>query len=120
MSSKYEKTAFVVICRDGPNGAVVRAAQNAAHLAYIETVMDELNVAGPLYPNGVDNVGVGATQGGDGSGPIGSLYCLHTKSLARAREIIENDPYVKHGAFASIEYFPHLPAAGRYIGGKIW
>jgi hypothetical protein len=25
-----------------------------------------------------------------------------------------------HGAFASVDYFPHLPAAGKYIGGKIW
>jgi hypothetical protein len=23
-------------------------------------------------------------------------------------------------AFASVECFPHLPAAGKYIGGKIW
>ena len=51
---------------------------------------------------------------------MGSLYCLATRSLARAREIIENDPYFAQGAFASVEYFPHLPAAGKYIGGKIW
>ncbi|MBU6379310.1 MAG: hypothetical protein KJS95_12360 [Gammaproteobacteria bacterium] len=107
MSTRTEKTAFVVICRDGPNGAAMRAAHTAEHLAYIETVMDELNVAGPLFDNGGDT-------------PVGSLYCLHTRSLARAREIIENDPYVKHGVFASVEYFPHVPAAGRYIGGKIW
>ena len=49
MSTRYGKTAFVVICRDGPNGAVVRAVHTAEHLAYIETVMDELNVAGPLH-----------------------------------------------------------------------
>lgn len=109
--SKYEKTAFVVVCRDGPNGSVVRAAYTEEHMAYIETVMDELNVAGPLYENGSDQAA---------HAPIGSLYCLHTKSLQRAREIIENDPYFKHGAFATVEYFPHLPAAGRYIGGKIW
>lgn len=108
MSSPYEKTAVVVVCRDGPNGELVRATYTPQHMAYIETVMDELNVAGPLYDNG----------GADG--PIGSLYCLHTKSLQRAREIIEADPYFVHGAFASVEYFPHLPAAGRYIGGKIW
>ncbi|MFZ9667755.1 MAG: YciI family protein [Steroidobacteraceae bacterium] len=106
MSSKYEKTAFVVICRDGPMGAWVRSTYTPEHLTYIETVMDELNVAGPLYDNG--------------GAPVGSLYCLQTKSLERARHIIENDPYVRHGAFSSIEYFPHLPAAGRYIGGKVW
>ncbi|MBM4213135.1 MAG: hypothetical protein FJ179_05395 [Gammaproteobacteria bacterium] len=103
----YEKTACVVVCRDGPQGAAVRAAQTQAHLQYIETVLDELNIAGPLFA-------------ADGSRPIGSLYSLHTKSLDRAREIIENDPYARHGAFASIEFFPHVPAAGRWIGGKIW
>lgn len=105
--SKYPKTACVVICRDGPDGATVRTAQTQAHLKYIETVLDEINVAGPLFAE-------------DGSGPIGSLYSLHTASLDRAREIIENDPYARHGAFISIEFFPHVPAAGRYIGGKIW
>ena len=107
MGSTYEKTAVVVICRDGPQGKSVRASYTPEHLAYIETVIDELNVAGPLYD-------------GAGEGAVGSFYCLHTGSLQRARQIMENDPYVKHGAFASIEYFPHLPAAGRYIGGKIW
>ena len=107
MSSRTAKTAFVVVCRDGPSGASVRATHTLDHLAYIETVMDELNVAGPLYDYG-------------GQQPVGSLYCLATKSLARAREIIENDPYFAHGAFASVDYFPHLPAAGKYIGGKIW
>ena len=107
MSTKFDKTAYVVICRDGPKGALVRATYTADHLSYIESVMDELNVAGPLYDD-------------DGKAPVGSLYCLHTTSLVRAKEIIDNDPYVKNGAFASVEFFPHLPAAGRYIGGKVW
>jgi uncharacterized protein YciI len=107
MSSRSERTAYVVICRDGPKGALVRAEHTADHMAYIETVLDELNIAGPLYDDG-------------GQKPVGSLYCLATRSLARAREIIEKDPYFVHGAFASVDYFPHLPAAGKYIGGKIW
>jgi hypothetical protein len=103
----YESTAYVVVCRDGPNGALARASATQAHLAYIETVLGDLNVAGPLF---------------DASGrhTVGSLYLLHTRSLVRAREIIENDPFFKAGAFASVEYFPHLPAAGKYIGGTIW
>jgi uncharacterized protein YciI len=103
----YESTAYVVVCRDGPNGAAARASATQAHLAYIETVLGELNVAGPLFDD-------------SGKRTVGSLYLLHTRSLARAREIIENDPFFKAGAFESVEYFPHLPAAGKYIGGKIW
>jgi uncharacterized protein len=104
---QFPDTATVVICRDGPNGAAARATATSAHLAYIETILDEINVAGPLY----DDAGLHS---------VGSLYCLKTKSAARAREIIENDPFFKAGAFSSVEYFPHLPAAGVYIGGKVW
>jgi uncharacterized protein YciI len=104
---RYQDTAYIVLCRDGANGESARAAQTPAHLAYVETVLGDLNVAGPLYDD-------------TGTKTIGSMYSLHTKSLERAREIIENDPYYKAGAFASVEYFPHLPAAGKYIGGKIW
>ncbi len=103
----YESTSYVVVCRDGPGGAAARAGATQAHLAYIETVLGDLSVAGPLFDE-------------SGKNTVGSLYMLHTRSLARAREIIENDPFFKAGAFASVEYFPHLPAAGRYIGGTIW
>ena len=104
---QFPDTATVVICRDGPNGAAARAAATAAHLSYIETILDEINVAGPLYDD-------------SGTRNVGSLYCLKTKSTARAREIIENDPFFKAGVFATVEYFPHLPAAGVYVGGKAW
>jgi uncharacterized protein YciI len=103
----YEPTSCVVVCRDGPRGAAGRAAQTAAHLAYVETVLGEIAVAGPLFD---------AT----GRVTVGSLYVLRTSSLARARELIEGDPFHQAGVFASVEYFPHLPAAGQYIGGKIW
>ena len=104
---RFPNTACMVVCRDGPEGEQRRAAASAAHLAYIETVLDEINVAGPLY----DAAGLRT---------VGSIFCYRTKDLARAREILENDPYFKSGVFASVEYFPYLPAAGHYIGGKIW
>lgn len=104
---RFANTGVVVICRDGPQGPQARAAATQAHLAYIDTVIGEINVAGPLY----DEAGLNM---------IGSLYSLRTQSLARAKEIIENDPYYRAGAFQSVEYFPHLPAAGHYLGGKIW
>ena len=104
---RFADTGVVVICRDGPNAPQARAAATPDHLAYIDTVFDDINVAGPLY----DEAGIET---------VGSLYSLRTKSLARAKQIIEGDPYFRAGVFASVEYFPHLPAAGHYIGGKIW
>lgn len=104
---KYPGTGFVILCLDGPNGEQARAVATADHLKYIETVMHEVNVAGPLY----DPAGMRV---------IGSLYILATTNEARAHELIENDPYYQAGAFGEIRYQPFLPAAGRYIGGKIW
>lgn len=104
---RFANTGVVVICRDGPNARQARAAATQAHLLYIDTVIGDINVAGPLYDEA-------------GEETVGSLYSLRTQSLARAQQIIENDPYFRAGVFASVEYFPHLPAAGHYIGGKIW
>jgi uncharacterized protein YciI len=104
---RYQDTATIVFCRDAPQGPARRAAATAAHLAYVEANLHEYNIAGPLYD---------AT----GRDTVGSIFSLRTKDLAHARRIIEGDPYFTAGVFASVEYFPHLPAAGRYIGGKVW
>ncbi|MEZ5498054.1 MAG: YciI family protein [Steroidobacteraceae bacterium] len=104
---RHDQSGYVVFCRDVPHSATLREQATAAHLAYIETVLDELNVAGPLYDE-------------SGTRTVGSVFSLRTKSLQKARQLIENDPYYKAGVFASVEYFPHLPAAGKYVGGKIW
>jgi hypothetical protein len=104
---RYPNTGTVVLCFDGPRGAEARVGATQAHLAYIDQVLPEINLAGPLF----DAQGVKM---------IGSLYVLQTTSEARAREIVEADPYFKAGVFELVRYQPFLPAAGRYIGGKIW
>jgi uncharacterized protein len=107
LHERYADTAVLVVCRDGADALARRAAASKEHLAYIEALLGELNLAGPLY----DAAGLQ---------PVGSLFVYRTTSLARARELIENDPFFKAGVFASVEYFPYLPAAGKYVGGKIW
>lgn len=98
---------MVALCFDGADAARLRPAATAAHLRYIDTVIDEINLAGPLYD---------AT----GRVNVGSLYVLRTTSEQRAREIVESDPYFQAGVFAEVRYQRFLPAAGHYIGGKIW
>ncbi len=97
----------MVICKDGPNGPAGRASASRDHFAYIESILGELNLAGPLFD-------------ADGKRMIGSIYCFNTNDIAKARTLAEGDPFFRAGVFASVEYFPHLPAAGKYIGGKIW
>ena len=104
---RYADTAYVVLCWDVPDSAAARAAHTPAHLAYVESILDEINVAGPLWD-------------GSGTRVVGSFWSLRTKSEQRAREILAGDPYVKGGCYARVEVLPFLPAAGRWIGGKVW
>ena len=104
---RYVNTGFVALCRDKPNGAALRREATAAHLAYIEEIMDRLNLAGPLFDESGENM-------------IGSMYCFRTKDAQEALSLLENDPYYKAGVFESVELRPFLPAAGDYVGGKIW
>jgi hypothetical protein len=104
---RYANTGFVALCRDKPDGAALRQQATAAHLEYIEQIMDRLNLAGPLFDD------AGQTM-------IGSMYCFRTKDAQEALQLLEQDPYYQAGVFESVELRPFLPAAGDYIGGKIW
>jgi uncharacterized protein YciI len=104
---RYAETGTVLLCRDNPDSGPKRDAGTAEHFAYIEAHLEEIYVAGPLFDASGERV-------------VGSLFCYRTKDAARARELLEGDPYYKIGVYASIEVLPFLPAAGRYIGGKIW
>ena len=104
---QHTDTGYVVLCYDAPGSAVKREAASREHLAYIETILAEINVAGPLYDE-------------SGTRTVGSMFCYRTKSLERARALLEGDPYFRHGVYASTDFLPFLPAAGRYLGGKIW
>jgi uncharacterized protein YciI len=107
VQDRFPGTGIAVLCIDSPDAAAIRASAMQAHLRYIDTVIDEINLAGPLY---------------DSSGRVGhgSIYVLRTTDEQRAREIVESDPLFKAGAFASVTYQRFLPAAGHYVGGKIW
>jgi hypothetical protein len=100
-------TGFVALCYDSDSGERLRKEAMQAHMTHIEAVLGELSLAGPLYDE-------------SGTRAVGSLFVLRTGSYARAREIVESDPYYKAGVWRSVDYLPFLPAAGQYIGGKIW
>lgn len=100
--------AVVALCRDDPavDTAALRATALQQHFAYIESVLDRLLVAGPIR---------------DASGKqIASLLIYDVDEIDAARQLLENDPYYRAGIYSDIEFSPFLPAAGRWIGGKIW
>jgi uncharacterized protein len=97
---------FAIIAWDGPNSAELRAAANADHFAHIETIMDKIAIAGPLKDDEGQN--------------IGSMLVLKAESVDEAEAIMKSDPYFKAGVWARWDVRAFLPAAGNWIGGKIW
>lgn len=104
---RFAAARWAVFCRDRDDSAAARAAAQAQHFAYIDGILAEIELAGPLF----DAAGRRA---------VGSFIVYRTQDEQRARALLEGDPYFRAGIWRTIEYFPFLPAAGHYVGGKIW
>ena len=99
--------ATICLCNDHPDSAELRHAHTAAHLAYIETIIDRILVAGPL---------VDATT----EAYTASCFIYDTDDEDEALNLLHNDPYYKAGIYSSIRCQRFKPAAGTWIGGKTW
>ncbi|RME66149.1 MAG: YciI family protein [Alphaproteobacteria bacterium] len=97
---------YAIVSRDSAGAAALRQARLAEHLAYVETVLDCLAVAGPL-------------RHGDGSF-AGSLVIAKAENEAAARALVEADPYYKAGVWDRIDIFAYGAVAGDWAGGKNW
>ncbi len=104
---RHDSTGVLVFARDVADSGPRRAGANAEHMAYIDTIVDRILVAGPKYD-------------AEGLRIVGSVYVLAVKNEAEARALVEGDPFHAAGVWASVEYFPFLPAAGEWIQGVIW
>ena len=112
MSDEAERRPFVpthvaVYCLDRPDSQAARKAAAQAHLRYVETILDRIALAGPLFSD-------------DGRQMTGSFYVFRTAELDEARRWLEADPYFAAGFWGTVEYRPFLPAAGTFVGGRIW
>jgi len=99
--------AWLVICQDIPDSGDLRRRYLRAHLAYIESVMSQIAVAGPLSES------VGARLSG-------SCFIYHADDLAAAKALLHSDPYYQAGLFETAEFLAFRPAAGVWIGGATW
>lgn len=101
------RVCFMFLCEDDPAKAQVRADAVKRHLAYVEANFARYLAAGPLL-----------------AGPAGemtkSLFIVTGADLEDARAFMQGDPYVAEGLYRSITAHPFVPAAGAWIGGKIW
>ncbi len=99
-------TAVTCIDKPGEETTALRQDMLAVHLDYIETILDEILVAGPLYDD-------------DGETIAGSLLIYRAGDEA-ARALLQNDPYFKAGLWSEVRFNPFLAAAGTAVGGKTW
>jgi len=103
----FAPTTIAVYCLDGPDSQPARRAAAQAHLRWVESMLEHIAVAGPLFSD-------------DGSRMTGSLYVFKTASLAQARAWLAADPYFAARFWTTIEFRPFLPAAGGLVGGTAW
>ncbi len=99
--------AWLVICRDIADSEALRQRHLASHLAYVDTIMDQIAVAGPLASQ---------SQGAY----TGSCFIYHTDDRAAAESLLFNDPYHQVGLYRDVQFQALRPAAGTWVGGAAW
>lgn len=101
--------AYIAICRDdgSANSTELRESNLQAHFSYIETILDRLLIAGPA--GGASNEDFAF-----------SIFIYDTDDRATAETLFHGDPYFQCGLYGDVQLEPFIPAAGRWIGGKVW
>jgi uncharacterized protein YciI len=79
---------FAIHCIDKPLQQALRAATRPEHLAYLESALDQVVVAGPLLD--------------DEGAPIGSMLLMDFPDRRAAVAFAADDPYAKAGLFQSV------------------
>ncbi len=98
---------YLCHCIDIEHSAPVRREHVAAHLAYVETILDRIAVAGPLRE----------TPDGE---PVGSVLIYATKDRDEALRLLHDDPYYRAGLWSRVECRHIKAVAGAWVGGKNW
>ena len=84
---------YVMICEDRPDSLELRMATRSAHLAFIDTVLEQVRLAGPMLSD-------------DGERMLGSLFIIEADSLEAARALNARDPYLQAGLFGKVTIRP--------------
>ena len=79
---------FAIPCIDKPLQRELRTATRAEHLAYLESMIDRVVLAGPL----LDDEGL----------PIGSMLLVNFPDRKSAVGFAADDPYARAGLFSSV------------------
>ena len=99
--------SYLALCEDGEGAAALRAQHLREHLDYVQTVMERIQVAGPLRETAGEEIGA-------------SCFIYRGDSLQEAQQLLYDDPYYRAGIYASVRWFSFNPAAGQWVGGRNW
>ncbi|GBQ98037.1 hypothetical protein AA23498_3077 [Acetobacter nitrogenifigens DSM 23921 = NBRC 105050] len=83
---------FTIVCTDKPGAFETRSATRESHLAYLQTYVDRIQFAGPLFNH-------------DGRA-CGSLLIVDVEDRAAAEGFAASDPYAKVDLFESVVIRP--------------
>jgi uncharacterized protein YciI len=84
---------FALICTDKPNSTAVRMEARPRHLAYIQSRMSDVKIAGPFVSE-------------DGQTMMGSMLILDLPDIDAARTFAAADPYTQAGLFSNVDIRP--------------
>ncbi len=83
---------FAITCTDKPDSQEIRAATRPAHIAYLDSHVTSIRLAGPML--------------NEAGQPIGSLLVVEAESPQAAVAFTVADPYTKAHLFANVTIVP--------------
>jgi uncharacterized protein YciI len=84
---------FAITNLDKPDSFALRAATRETHLGYLDSIIAQLVLAGPVL-------------NAEGQ-PVGSLLVVEAENAAAAEAFAAADPYAKAGLFESVTIRPY-------------
>lgn len=81
---------YIIYQEDGPDGAAIRAATRAEHLAYLERHADIVVLGGAMLAD-------------DGATRIGSVLIINVPDREAAERFSAEEPFRKAGLFKSVK-----------------
>ena len=85
------RPTFLVVCRDDPAQSHLRGERLMGHLEHVERHWKRYVTAGPIREPGGERL-------------VGSVFLVLADDLADAKALMEGDPYITCGRYASIDY----------------
>jgi uncharacterized protein len=79
---------FVLHCLDKADSLDLRMATRERHLAYVQTRLSDLKIAGPMFD--------------DAGGMAGSMFILDVADRAAAEAFHQADPYTQAGLWRQV------------------